>query len=211
MLDRGKGMLKKAGLICVALVLLACAGWAQESRLDLSLNLGEAFSKQSSGNGVVLSPTNNPTIFGTARLHVGKKSAFELTIGKTSNTQNYTTSLFHYGISSSATEYTGAFVYRPFAVGKYDTFVLGGAGALRFYPGYYANVDGSLFPLNARNQTRPAFLYGFGLDYRAYWKFAVRVQYRGLFYRAPDFSVSGLNTGANGHLAEPSVGLVFKF
>ncbi|MBZ5600396.1 MAG: hypothetical protein LAN83_18990 [Acidobacteriia bacterium] len=207
-------MLNKAGMVCAVLVLLTSAGWAQDdSRLNLAVNLGEAFSKQSSGNGVVLTPTNNPTIFGTARLNVGKKSAFELTIGKVSNTQKYFVSPLTISLASSTTEYTGAYVFRPFAAGKFDTFLLGGAGILRFYPSYYAYVDGSPFPLNAQTQTRPTFLYGAGLDYKAYWKFAVRVQYRGLFYRAPDFKVTGvnLNPSANGHLAEPSVGLVFKF
>lgn len=204
-------MLNKAGMVCAVVVFFVCMGWAQESRLDLSLHLGEAFGKESSGNGVVLSPTNNLDVFGTARLYVGKKGGLELTIGKTSNTQRYTTALFTYAIPSSATEYTAAFVYRPYTRGKYEAFVLGGAGALRFYPGYNTTVDGAYFPLNAHTQTRPAFLYGFGVDYRAYWRFAVRVQYRGLFYQAPDFSVSGLTTSAYGHLAEPSVGLVIKF
>jgi outer membrane immunogenic protein len=207
-------MLNKAGMVCAALLLLTSAGWAQDdSRLNLAVSLGEAFSKQSSGNGVVLSPTNNPTIFGTARLRVGKKSSIELTIGKLSNSQNYNSPPFTYSIPTSITEVTGAFVYSPFAIKKFEPFLLAGAGVLRFYPSYYADVEGNPFPLNAQTQTRPAFLYGVGLDYKAYWKFAVRVQYRGLFYRAPDFSVTGvnLNPEANGHLAEPSVGLVFRF
>ena len=203
-------MFKQAGM-AAALFLLAHTAWAQGSRLDLSINVGEAFSKESSGNGVVLTPTNNPTVFGTARFYLGKKAGLELTVGKTSNTQKYNTALFTYEIPTGTTEYTAAFLYRPFAWGKYETFILGGAGALRFYPSYYATVNGLQFPLNAQTQTRPAFLYGFGVDYRAYWKFAVRVQYRGIFYRAPGFGVSGLDPSATGHLAEPSVGLVFKF
>jgi opacity protein-like surface antigen len=209
---RGKGMLNKAGMVCAALLLLTSAGWPQDdSRLNLAVSLGEAFSKQSSGNGVVLSPTNNVEVFGTARLRIAKKSSIELTIGKLSNSQKYNSPQFTFSIPTSITEVTGAFVYSPFAIKKFEPFLLAGAGALRFYPSYYAYVSNVLVPLNSQNQTRPAFLYGFGFDYRAYWKFAVRLQYRGLFYQAPDFSVPGLTTSAKGHLAEPSVGLVFRF
>jgi hypothetical protein len=38
------------------------------------------------------------------------------------------------------------------------------------------------------------------------------LQYRGLLYKAPDFRVpSLLFTGAKGHMAEPSAGIVLKF
>jgi hypothetical protein len=40
---------------------------------------------------------------------------------------------------------------------------------------------------------------------------ALRLQYRGLIYKAPDFNVQNLFTGAKGHMAEPSVGIVVKF
>jgi opacity protein-like surface antigen len=204
-------MLNKAGMLAAALLALTTLGWAQEHRLDLSLNLGEAFSKQSSGNGVVLSPTNAFVVFGTARLHVARKSSVELTIGKTSNSQIYSAPPFDYRISNSTTEYTGAYVFSPFVAGKFEPFLLAGAGLVRFYPGYYSYVDNVQVALPSRTQTRPAFLYGGGVDYKAYWRFAVRLQYRGLFYQAPDFRVPGLTTSAKGHLAEPSIGIVLRF
>jgi hypothetical protein len=41
---------------------------------------------------------------------------------------------------------------------------------------------------------------------------ALRLQYRGLLYKVPDFHVPSLFfTGAKGHMAEPSVGIVVKF
>ncbi len=40
---------------------------------------------------------------------------------------------------------------------------------------------------------------------------ALRLQYRGLVYKAPSFNVQNLFTGARGHMAEPSVGIVVKF
>jgi hypothetical protein len=41
---------------------------------------------------------------------------------------------------------------------------------------------------------------------------ALRLQYRGLVYRSPDFGVPGrFFTGTRGHMAEPSIGIAVKF
>ena len=77
--------------------------------------------------------------------------------------------------------------------------------------------------LPSSQQTKPAFLYGGGFDYRIFSilpvirkstlskHLALRLEYRGLVYKAPDFNVQNLFTGARGHLAEPSAGIVVKF
>jgi hypothetical protein len=95
---------------------------------------------------------------------------------------------------------------------------------LIFYPGYGLNtVNDLLTNIPASQQTKPAFLYGGGLDYRVFSRIplirrssltnhlALRLQYRGLLYKAPDFKVQNLFTGARGHTAEPTIGLVVKF
>ena len=71
---------------------------------------------------------------------------------------------------------------------------------------------------SGRKQTELAYLYGAGVDYRLPWRFALRLQYRGLLYKAPDFKVNPItgsavnfSTGSKGHMAEPSIGLVFRF
>ena len=91
-------------------------------------------------------------------------------------------------------------------------------------PGYFCQI---LFPasqsvqavLNTSKQTQLMYLYGGGFDYRLPWRFALRVQYRGLIYNAPSFNVNAglsggsinLATGSKGYMSEPSIGLVFKF
>jgi hypothetical protein len=84
-------------------------------------------------------------------------------------------------------------------------------------------VDGVQTSILADRRTLIAFLYGGGLDYRIFSSIplirrypasehlALRLQYRGLVYKAPDFNISGLFTGAYGHLAEPSAGIVIQF
>ena len=61
------------------------------------------------------------------------------------------------------------------------------------------------------SQTRPTFVYGAGIDFPVFSRFSVRVEYRGLAYKTPDFNVSGLRTNAFGFLSEPSVGVAYRF
>ncbi|HEX8812445.1 MAG TPA: hypothetical protein VF742_10675, partial [Terracidiphilus sp.] len=107
-------------------------------------------------------------------------------------------------------------------------FFLVGAGALGFNPRstwvFFPNLQPNNVPnhqqinVNAQSQYEAALLYGGGVDYKLPWKFALRLQYRGLYYDNPNFKVNTLNGGAisfvagnRGHMAEPSVGLVFRF
>ena len=89
---------------------------------------------------------------------------------------------------------------------------------------FFANLQPNNIPnrqqinVNPQSQTEAALLYGGGVDYKLPWKFALRLQYRGLYYNNPNFKVNTLNGGAisfvagnRGHMAEPSVGLVFRF
>jgi opacity protein-like surface antigen len=75
-----------------------------------------------------------------------------------------------------------------------------------------------LVNLNTVQQTEGALLYGGGVDYRLFGRLALRLQYRGFVYGSPDFKVNSSTNGAisfvtstKGHMAEPSIGLVFRF
>jgi hypothetical protein len=74
--------------------------------------------------------------------------------------------------------------------------------------------------LHAAKQTQLAVQYGLGVDYRipSLTRLALRLQYRGFLYKDPDFKIDANSgsavtffTGARSHMAEPSVGLVFRF
>jgi outer membrane immunogenic protein len=61
------------------------------------------------------------------------------------------------------------------------------------------------------SQTRPVFAYGAGVDLPAFSRFSVRLEYRGLAYKTPDFKQSGLQTNSFSLISEPSVGVAFRF
>ena len=62
-------------------------------------------------------------------------------------------------------------------------------------------------------QAKAAFVYGGGVDLGITKRLSVRVGYRGLLYKSPDFKVITpfIKTGAITHLAEPVGGLTFRF
>jgi opacity protein-like surface antigen len=63
---------------------------------------------------------------------------------------------------------------------RFDTFVQFGGGGLFFVP------TESRSPY--ANQTRPAMVFGVGLNFKLAPRLAIRVEYRGLFYKNPDFA-----------------------
>ena len=146
--------------------------------------------------------------------------------GRAKNSQIYQ-SIDNFHVLTNISEYTGAYVFSPFRKSKFEPFVFAGGGWLTFsprttwvfFPPLANNVPNNIqVELGAVKQSELAVLYGVGTDYKLPWRFAVRLQYRGLFYREPDFKVdsgSGSSvsffTGARGHMAEPSIGIVFRF
>jgi len=220
-------MLKQAGLVATALFLFTALGLSQDEGLfDASINGAGVFTKQSDGNGIKQTATAGSNYFGTFRFRFRPKHSLIFNYGRARNSQVYQTN-FDYHVVTSTTEYSGAYVYNLFERGKFEPFVLVGVGVLRFapqstwlvLPDFIAGVPNRVqINLNAAKQTNLAYLYGGGVDYRLPWRFALRLQYRGLLYNAPDFKVNpttgsavNFSTRSKGHMAEPSIGLVFRF
>ena len=202
-------MLKRLGMAS-AILLLTTVGVCQDHHFDASIGGTYALSKQSSGNGIDLKPTNAAGFLGSIRVRFSPSSSFQFNYGHTKDEQVYSASPFVYSVQSTIAEFTGAYVYNFAPRGKFEPFVTGGAGVLVFTPGE-TFVNTSLSGFGAMRQYRPAFLYGGGVDYAAYKRIAVRVQYRGLIFSNPDFHSPSLFIGGKGHMAEPAVGVVFKF
>lgn len=190
--------------------MLTSIGLAQDGRFNISVTAGEAFGKDSNGEGVALSPTNSPVYVGTIAMRVAPKIAVEFNFGHAKIAQKYSTSGLDYRIPSTVSEFSGDVAFRPFRHGKFSPFVFAGAGALVFNPSD-ALVNDVEAAIGEQRQYRPSFLYGVGTDYHLVSRFSFRLQYRGLLYSAPDFKVQPLFTGQKGHTAEVCAGLVFNF
>ena len=220
-------MLRGAWTAVAAVLLLTSLGVSQDDgHFDASFNGAAVFTRQSDGNGIQQSATIGSNYFGAFRFRFTPKHSLIFNYGRAKNSQVYQTA-FDYHVLTSISEYSGAYVYNPFQKGKFEPFVLVGAGVLRFsprstwvvFPDFIEDVPNRVsIDLGAVKQTEIAFLYGAGVDYKVYGRLALRMQYRGFFYQAPDFKINTTSggavsfaTGSRGHMAEPSIGLVFRF
>jgi hypothetical protein len=221
-------MLKSAGAAFAALLFCASVSLAQDYRFDASVNGAPVFTKQSEANGITQYATVGANIFGSIGVRFKPKHSFVFDFGWAHNSQVYLTSEdFH--VLTTITEYSGAYMYSPVRKGHFEPFVLAGIAGLHFsprstyvfFPLLPNNIPNNVLAnVGASTQTRPAFLYGLGVDYHipSFPRVALRLQYRGFLYKQPDFNVSSSTngalsffTGTYGHMAEPSVGLVFRF
>jgi Outer membrane protein beta-barrel domain len=204
-------MLKNAGLIITALLLFTAAGLAQEDgRFDVSLNGAAVISKQSTGHGIVLDPTNSGAPLITFRYRFNARHSIVANYSLTHDSQIFTLGPHLYRIQSTVSEFSAAYVFNPIEIGKFEPFVMAGAGSLNFNPGN-TFIDTFQVPIASAKQTELMYLYGAGVDYRVRPHIAVRLQYRGLVYKEPTFKNPTFFTGVLGQMAEPTIGVVFRF
>jgi len=220
-------MLKRAGIALAVMFFLASVAFGQDGRFDASINGGATFTNTPSGNSVVQSATSGLNIFGTFRYKLKAKHSLVFNYGRARNSQTYL-SIANFHVVNSISEVSGGYVFSPMPNRKWEPFFLVGGGLLIFSPGstwtVFPDLPGNIpnrvqVNLGASTQTELAFLYGLGVDYKVPMvaNLSLRLQYRGFLYKAPDFNVgnSGSSvsfyTGSKEHMAEPSIGFVYRF
>jgi opacity protein-like surface antigen len=195
----------KAAVLALALSLFCIPALAQlNSRSEVSADFTGNFQKQAAGFGITDSPSYSGGFLLNYRYHFDNWSAIEVNYAHTNFTQYYSSGD---QTQSNANEVTLAYV-NTFGVSRharFRPFVEAGTGGLIFSP-----IESGSFsaPLT---QDRMAFLYGAGVDWRAIHHVSVRLGYRGLIYKAPDFALGDQTTNAMTQMAEPYVGLAFRF
>jgi opacity protein-like surface antigen len=205
-------MSRGVGVAIVAVLCLLTSTVLAQSRSDLSINAFGSFVTQSSGQQVALAPTTSAGILATYRHALKQRHAVELNYAYTRNSQNYTLTDLSgtqttSNIQSSVHEATADYVFTPRRSAKLSPFLLAGGGALVFAPTNNSNNTA----VGAATEAKGVFVYGGGADYKLSGKIALRLEYRGLLYQAPDFNIFGYSTGAWQHTAEPSGGIVYRF
>ena len=205
-------MFAKSGLLLAVLLSFLPALAAQEVReSDLSLNVTGLFGVQTQNNGVTQRVTDAGGGLATFRHHFGHRLGIDLNYGFARDTYYYLviaagSSPTSYYIQTNVHEATGDVLFSAFHHGRFSPYILGGGGELIFAPtGFSGGTSAQV------RQLQPAILYGAGTDVDVTQRFALRLQYRGFFYRTPDFGVSTLSTGLYTHTAEPSLGIVYRF
>lgn len=192
------------GLAVVALVLFSLPALAQEGNSEVSANFTGNFQKSASGFGVSDNPSYSGGLLVNYRYQFNRWSALEVNYSHTRFTQFYNN-----GAATQANVNEGSFAYQfTFGVSeqaRFRPFVEAGTGVLFFSPISAGTSSGAL------SQDRAAFLYGGGVTYKLAHQLSLQVGYRGLVYRTPDFTLATQFTNAPTHMAEPYVGLTYRF
>ena len=183
---------------------------AQEVRSEVSIQGTGLFNKESNGQGIRQAATDTGGVLGSYRYHINRWLSAEAVYGWNRNTQEYSSALGSGRVEADVHQATGGFVVnvpvpRKFIVKPY---VLAEGGALVFHP-----TLGSGTVPGVEQQARGTFVYGGGFDYPVpgLRHVAMRMEYRGLVYEAPDFGLAQLHSDKWTHTAQPSAGLVYRF
>jgi opacity protein-like surface antigen len=220
-------MSRKFVLGSLGIILLAIsAGFAQDQRSEVSV---QGMATVTNSTNSLISPysaTKSGGFLAGYRYHLLPWFAIEGDYGYTRNTQNFFDPLtFGAGVQTNIHELTGEAVLSASNHHRIRPYVLAGMGGLFFRPtnspsNLLLGIGNSLGV--SSSQSRMAFVYGGGLDFNITRSLALRGEYRGLVFRAPGFDIPGLSGVGLGslsnlinpgftHMAQPSVGLVFRF
>jgi len=190
-------------------LLMGVSAAAQESRSEISVQGTGFFTRDTTGQGTTDRTTNTGGVLLGYRYHFNRWLAAEAVYGYDRNTQQFFSSNGFSRVQANVHQATAGFVFSvptP-ARFRFSPYLLAEGGALVFDP--TGNAFGTV--PGAQRQATGVFAYGGGADFPIVRHVALRAEYRGLVYNAPDFSLARLNTNTVTHTAQPSAGIVFRF
>ena len=200
--------MKKIALTALLLAVCVAAGRAQESRQDISISgtgLIEPFKASSTTVQVNSTPAYGGLI--SYRFMLTPSAALEANYGITyQNSIGYYVNPNHYKVLTRTQELSAAFV-KSFVFKNFNPFVEAGPAALVFLPirnSGTTNVD-------AKQQTTVGGMYGAGFAYELSPSFDLRVEYRGLVTKVPNFGLSQLSANRWYNISNPAVGFAYHF
>jgi len=196
-------------VLFVSVLLSAVPALAQDTHSEVSLNVAGFFPKDATAAGVTDAPSSAGGLLADYRFQFNRWNAAEANYSYTRFNQIYSYSGQSSTTSAQANihEVSLAYVFtfgRP-ANARIRPFAEAGVGGLLFAPVTSASVAG------ASTQGRFAPMYGGGVDVKVTGRLSLRAGYRGVLYQAPDFSIATQVTNQWTHLAEPYLGISFRF
>lgn len=202
-------MRRICGFISTGLIMLIAIP-AAHAQTDVALSLYGAFSGTTNGNGTIQSPANSAGGIIELRHISNPIVGYEATYSYNRDNQTYRsnctgvtcTTIAPVTVSANGHEFTGDWI-ASVHVAMLRPFALAGVGLLFNQP------SGS--QTNTNSETKPAFIYGAGLDWAVFPHLGLRFQYRGNLYKAPDLTKLFTSTNAFTHTAEPMIGAYLRF
>jgi outer membrane immunogenic protein len=201
--------MKKTMLLVGALMLSAAAGYAQESRQDVSVSGTASFAPQITGNSVQKNTSMTLGLVASYRYLLTPRSGLELNYGYQQNTQYY--QVFgkkQGGIHTLQQEISGAYVFN-LNFRNFNPFIEAGPGVIIFDP----LKDAGTSDLDAKRNSNIGALFGAGVAYELSPSFDIRVEYRGFLVKTPNFSLPNnvFNTNRYEVISTPALGIAYHF
>jgi opacity protein-like surface antigen len=199
--------MKKTMLLGV-LMLSAAAGYAQESRQDVSFSGTGIFGPTVHGAGnVQQSMTGALGLLLSYRYMVTPRSALEANYSFAQDNQKYFVSFEpNARIHSRQQEATVAYVY-SLNLKRFSPFAEVGVGTLIFTP----ILDNGTQLLGTKGSKGVAGLFGGGLAYEISPSFDIRVEYRGFVTKTPSFGETNFNANRYEVISMPTIGVAYHF
>lgn len=200
--------MKKIALTALLLAVCVAAGRAQESRQDVSIS-GTGLIEPFKASSTTVQVNSTPAYGGllSYRFMLTPSAALEANYGLTyQNSIGYYVNPNHYKVLTRTQELSAAFV-KSFVFKNFNPFVEAGPAALIFLPirnSGTTNVD-------AKQQTTVGGMYGAGFAYELSPSFDLRVEYRGLVTKVPNFGLSQLSANRWYNISNPAVGFAYHF
>jgi outer membrane immunogenic protein len=197
----------KKTMLLGALMLMAAAGYAQESRQDASVSAIGVFGPQVNGNAVQMNATGTVGFLGSYRYMLTPRSALELNYGFAQFSTAYRTSFLpNVRVHTRQQEISGAYVYNM-NFRNFNPFLEAGVGTLIYTP----IRDSRTTQLDTKQNTNIGALFGGGVAYELSPSFDIRVQYRGFVVKAPDFGNTDFKTNRYQVVSMPALGVAYHF
>jgi len=198
----------KKTMLLGALMLLASAGYAQESRQDASVSVIGVFTPEVNGNAVKLTTTTTVGFLGSYRYMLTPRSALELNYSFAQYTSRYSTSFLpNVRIHTRQQEVTGAYIYNFRNYKNFNPFVEAGVGGLIFTP----IRDYGTTNFDTKQNTNIGALFGGGVAYELSPSWDIRAEYRGFVVKAPDFGLTNFKTNRWEVISLPALGVAYHF
>jgi len=159
------------------------------------------------GNTVQQHPRYGWGALASYRYMLTPRSAVEGNYEYSQYANKYVTSFNNVRVQTRLQEISAAYVFN-FTFKKFNPFLEGGVGGFIFTP-----IQGSgTTTLDAKRQTNIGALWGGGIAYELSPSFDLRVQYRGITVKAPNFDLANYKTNRwYPVLSEPAIGVAYHF
>jgi opacity protein-like surface antigen len=189
------------------------SGFAQDFKSEFSVQGTANLPKNSTNIDIPHDATKSGGFLIGYRYHLSSWFGLQGDYGYTRDTQKYFDPFFgETDIQANIHQLTGEAVISAPSSSRVRPYGLAGIGGLFFRPTNSLNNNFiGVGQGSGNNQTKPAFVYGGGVDFDITRYMAFRAEYRGLLFKIPDFQLPGLASDNFTHIAQPSVGLVWRF